>query len=138
MMKRVLLLTWLLATFINSDLISQSKDELRNNFYDAESWILFEAYQDALPLYQQLLRKYPDNSNFKYRIGQCYMNIPGEKTKAVSYLEDAIKNINPKYKEVNSMKPGLLMMRSITLPMHIVLITRLIKPCGLTNSSEKI
>lgn len=99
MMKRLLLLTWLLATFINSDLISQSKDELRNNFYDAESWILFEAYQDALPLYQQLLRKYPDNSNFKYRIGQCYMNIPGEKTKAVSYLEDAIKNINPKYKE---------------------------------------
>jgi hypothetical protein len=99
MMKRLLLLTWLLATFINSDLISQSKDELRNNFYDAESWILFEAYQDALPLYQQLLRKYPDNSNFKYRIGQCYMNMPGDKAKAVSYLEDAIKNINPKYKE---------------------------------------
>jgi hypothetical protein len=90
---------WLLATFINSDLISQSKEELRNNFYDAESWILFEAYQDALPLYQQLARKYPDNSNFKYRIGQCYMNIPGEKARAVKYLEDAIKNINPKYKE---------------------------------------
>ena len=99
MMKRLVLLTWLLATFINSDLISQSKDELRNNFYDAESWILFEAYQDALPLYQQLLRKYPDNSNFRYRIGQCYINIPGEKNKAVSYLEAAIKNINPKYKE---------------------------------------
>jgi tetratricopeptide (TPR) repeat protein len=90
---------WLLATFINSDLISQSKEELRNNFYDAESWILFEAYQDALPLYQQLARKYPDNSNFKYRIGQCYMNIPGEKARAIKYLEDAIKNINPKYKE---------------------------------------
>ena len=99
MMKRLLLLTWLLATFINSDLFSQSKDELRNNFYDAESWILFEAYQDALPLYQVLLRNYPNNSNFKYRIGQCYINIPGEKTKAVSYLEDAIKNINPKYRE---------------------------------------
>ena len=27
------------------------------------------------------------------------MNIPGEKDKAVSYLEDAVKNINPKYKE---------------------------------------
>jgi hypothetical protein len=99
MMKRLVLLTWLLATFINSDLISQSREELRNNFYDAESWILFEAYQDALPLYQQLLREYPDNSNFRYRIGQCYINIPGEKNKAVSYLEAAIKNINPKYKE---------------------------------------
>jgi hypothetical protein len=99
MMKRLLLLSWLLATFINSDLISQSKAELRNNYYDAESWILFEAYQDALPLYQQLVKSYPDNSNFKYRLGQCYINIPGEKVKAIRYLEDAIKNINPKYKE---------------------------------------
>ncbi|MGA2407851.1 MAG: tetratricopeptide repeat protein [Bacteroidales bacterium] len=99
MMKRLVLLTWLLATFINPDLISQSKAELKNDFYDAESWILFEAYKDALPLYQQLLKRYPDNSNFKYRIGQCYINIPGEKNKAVSYLEDAVKNIDPKYKE---------------------------------------
>ena len=98
-MKRLVLLTWLLATFINSDLLSQSKEELKNNFYDAESWILFEAYQDALPLYLQLLKSYPDNSNFKYRIGQCYINIPGEKAKAASYLEDAVKNIDPKYKE---------------------------------------
>ena len=81
MMKRLVLLTWLLATFISSDLFSQSKEENRNNFYDAESWILFEAYKDALPLYQQLLNIYPDNSNFKYRIGQCYINIPGEKIK---------------------------------------------------------
>ena len=42
---------------------------------------------------------YPANSNFKYRIGQCYINIPGEKEKAISYLEDAVKNINPDYKE---------------------------------------
>jgi hypothetical protein len=99
MMKRLVLLTWLLATIINSDMFSQSKDELRNNFYDAESWILFEAYQDALPLYQQLVRSYPDNANFKYRIGQCYINIPGSKTRAISYLESAVKNINPKYRE---------------------------------------
>jgi hypothetical protein len=99
MMKRLVLLTWLLAAFINSDLFSQSREELRNSFYDAESWILFEAYPDALPLYLQLLRKYPDNSNFRYRIGQCYLNIPGEKAKAVSYLETAVKNIDPKYKE---------------------------------------
>ena len=98
-MKRFVLLTWLLATFINSDLISQSKEDVRNNFYDAESWILFEAYQDALPIYLQLLKSYPNNSNFKYRIGQCYINIPGEKVKAISYLEDAVKNINPSYKE---------------------------------------
>jgi tetratricopeptide (TPR) repeat protein len=99
MMKRLVLLTWLLATFINTDIFSQSKEEIRNNFFDAESWILFESYKDALPIYQQLLKINPANANYKYRIGQCYMNIPGEKAKAVSYLEDAVKNINPNYKE---------------------------------------
>lgn len=99
MMKRLIVLLWLLATLINADLFSQSKVELKNNFYDAESWILFEAYKDALPLYQQLLHRYPDNSNFKYRIGQCYINTPGDKAKSIRYLEDAVKNINPNYKE---------------------------------------
>jgi hypothetical protein len=99
MMKKLVIITWLLATFINPELRSQSKEESRQNFFEAESWILFEAYQDALPLYLQLLKRYPKNSNYKYRIGQCYINIPGEKIKAVSYLEDAITDIDPLYKE---------------------------------------
>jgi hypothetical protein len=99
MIKRLLLFSCLLVTLASSELFSQSKLEIRNNFYDAESWILFEDYKEALPLYQQLLKVYPTNSNFKYRIGQCYINTPGEKEKAVSFLEDAVKNINPKYKE---------------------------------------
>ena len=99
MMKRLVLLTLLLASLINTGLFSQSREETRNSFYDAESWILFESYKDALPIYLQLLKKNPDNANYKYRIGQCYMNIPGEKAKAISYLEAAVKNIDPKYKE---------------------------------------
>jgi len=91
-------MTWLLAAFI-TPLLSQSKEESRQNFYDAESWILFESYQDALPLYLQLLKRYPKNANYKYRIGQCYINIPGEKYKAVGYLEDAVGSIDPGYKE---------------------------------------
>jgi hypothetical protein len=68
-------------------------------FYDAESWILFEDYKEALPLYQQLLKVDPTNSSYKYRIGQCYINTPGEKEKAVSYLEDAVLDISPDYRE---------------------------------------
>lgn len=98
-MKRLLVLSLILSSLFSSDLFSQTKEENRINFSDAESWIIYEAYKDALPLYQQLLKSYPSNSNFKYRIGQCYINTPGEKTKAISYLEDAVRNINPKYKE---------------------------------------
>ncbi len=89
----------LLVILTSGKLFAQSKAELKNSFYDAESWILFEAYKDALPLYMQLNKSYPDNSNFKYRIGQCYLNTPGEKDMAVRYLEDAVKNINPNYRE---------------------------------------
>ncbi len=99
MTKKSVVFSLLLVILINSDLFSQSRLELKNNFYDAESWILFEDYKEALPLYQELLTKFPDNSNIKYRIGQCYINTRGEKKKAISYLEDAVKNIDPKYKE---------------------------------------
>lgn len=99
MMKKSALFSCILVCLIIPDTFSQSRLEVRNYFYDAESWILFEDYKEALPLYQQLLKIYPTNSNYKYRIGQCYINTPGEKEKAISYLEDAVKNINPKYKE---------------------------------------
>jgi tetratricopeptide (TPR) repeat protein len=99
MIKRLVLFTMLLALFINVKTAGQSKAEIRNNFYEAESSVLFEDYKEALPLYLQLLKTYPDNANFKYRIGQCYINIPGEKAKAISYLEEAVSNIDPKYQE---------------------------------------
>lgn len=98
-MKKIILLLFVFLGTINFELLSQSKVENKNNFYEAESWVLFEDYSEALSLYLNLLKIYPNNYNFKYRIGQCYINIPGEKAKAISYLEDAVKNINPKYKE---------------------------------------
>lgn len=90
---------WLLAAFVIPDSFSQSKAEIKKKFYDAEVWILFEDYQEALPKFEELLTINPENTNYKYRIGQCYINIPGSKEKAISYLEDAVRNINPKYKE---------------------------------------
>lgn len=105
-MKRIILVSLTLALFCINDLYPQARIENRNKFYEAESWILFEAYKDALPNYLELIKSYPSNANFKYRIGQCYINTPGEKDKAVGYLEDAVKNINPEYKEGNFKEKG--------------------------------
>lgn len=99
MIRKTILLSLFFIAFICNGLFSQTKLEIKKIFYDAESWILFEDYKEALPLYQQLLRTSPTNANYKYRIGQCYLNTPGEKVKAISYLEDAVKNINPDYTE---------------------------------------
>jgi tetratricopeptide (TPR) repeat protein len=98
MIKKIFLLSLFLGALF-SNLHAQSRTEIKNSFYDAESWILFEDYKEALPLYLNLLKFYPNNSNIKYRIGQCYINTQGEKEKAISFLEDAVKNINPNYKE---------------------------------------
>jgi len=89
----------LLSLLISNLLFSQARIENRLTFVDAESWILFEDYREALQGYLQLIKSYPTNSNLKYRIGQCYLYIPGEKEKSLGYLEDAVKNINPKYRE---------------------------------------
>jgi tetratricopeptide (TPR) repeat protein len=99
MMKKIIILSFLYWILFCNNLFSQSKIELRNTFYDAESWFLYEDYKEALPLYLTLLRIYPQNSNFKYRIGRCYLNTPGEKEKAISYLDQAAKKINPNYKK---------------------------------------
>lgn len=99
MIKKLFLFSLFFVSTFNLSLFSQSKIENKNSFYLAESSILFEDYKEALPLYLRLLRIYPKNANFMYRVGQCYINTPGEKDKAMTYLQNAVKNINPKYKE---------------------------------------
>lgn len=73
---------------------------MRDLFLDAEFFFMNEEYKDALSNYQKMyIRGYEDNGNINYRIGQCYLNIPGEKLKATSYLEKAVQFANSKYQE---------------------------------------
>lgn len=69
---------------------SQSSDELKKIFAQAESYYLYEEYELANQLY--ILLDSPDNMNIKYKIGTCYLNIPGEKDKSIPYLEAAVKS----------------------------------------------
>ena len=69
---------------------AQSSNELKNIFAQAESYYLYEEYELANQLY--ILLETPDNLNIKYKIGTCYLNIPGEKEKSIPYLEEAVKS----------------------------------------------
>ena len=69
---------------------AQSTTEMKDIFNQAESYYLYEEYDLANQLY--LLIESPDNFNIQYKIGTCYLFIPGEKEKAISYLESAVKN----------------------------------------------
>jgi tetratricopeptide (TPR) repeat protein len=77
----------------------QTKADIRDMFNQGEMYILFEEYNEALPSFENLLKLSPDNANFKYRIGQCYLNIPGQKEKAIPFLEEAVQSISPKHKQ---------------------------------------
>lgn len=74
--------------------VSAQNDELREIFVEAESHYLFEEYELANPLYLILIDFLPGNANITYKIGDCYLNIPDEKVKAIPYLEEAVKNIS--------------------------------------------
>jgi hypothetical protein len=78
---------------------SQDNKKLQETFLEAEYFFMTENYSDALTYYMQLYEKLPDNSNLAYRIGVCYLNIPGKKNLSVDYLETASKNMSAKHKE---------------------------------------
>ena len=86
---RFLLLPIALVIFQVNTSSAQSSREMKSIFTQAESHYLYEEYELANQLF--LLLETPDNMNIKYKIGICYLNIPGEKEKSIPYLEEAIK-----------------------------------------------
>ncbi|MCB9002446.1 MAG: OmpA family protein [Bacteroidales bacterium] len=78
---------------------AQSTDNFKEDFTDAEYYLLMGDYNEALPLYTKLLKIDSANANLNYRIGVCYINIPGLKDKSVPYLQKAVEGISGKYVE---------------------------------------
>ncbi len=94
-----ILTSLILFTIIGSNIYSQNFKKDQETFLEAEYFLMFEDYTDALPYYLELFKAYPDNHNLSYRIGICYMGIAGQKNKAIEYLEDAAKYSGASYKE---------------------------------------
>lgn len=99
-MKKFLTLITVCFLVIFTSLAQKYQEVLKDIFLDAEFFLMDESYTDALIEYQKLLpRGYENNANINYRIGVCYLNMPGEKEKAIPYLEKAVTNVTPKYQE---------------------------------------
>jgi outer membrane protein OmpA-like peptidoglycan-associated protein len=54
-------------------------------------------YSLALPLWLELYAKDPSNQNINYNLGLCYLHSASEKSKATSYLEQAITKTTGNY-----------------------------------------
>ena len=77
--------------------IGQEPYKLQEMFMDAEAWFYFQDYKNSLPLYKKVHEAYPQNDNINYKIGFCYLNIDGQKHKAIPYLKKAAENITFNY-----------------------------------------
>ncbi len=97
MRKRILLCISILV--FQFSLNAQENVNLKETFLDAEYYILYEDFNEALPLYLKLNNNNYSNAYISYRIGECYLNIQGQKNKAIPYLEDAVKNMLQKINE---------------------------------------
>lgn len=64
----------------------------RTLFDQAEDFLLNENYEKALPLFENLLISNPNNANWNFKIGFCYLNSPVEVSKSVTFLERAAAN----------------------------------------------
>jgi hypothetical protein len=69
---------------------AQGSGKKKKAFQEAESFRLYNDFELAIPLY--IYSDKTDNYNIKYKIGTCYLNIPGDKEKAIPYLESAVKH----------------------------------------------
>jgi outer membrane protein OmpA-like peptidoglycan-associated protein/tetratricopeptide (TPR) repeat protein len=66
-------------------------------YNDATEYMLSGDYKEALALYLSLGEKGYHTENISYLTGECYLNIQGQKTKAIPYLKEAVENISDKW-----------------------------------------
>ncbi|MBN2482534.1 MAG: OmpA family protein [Bacteroidales bacterium] len=88
----------ILFSFVHAQEIERSV--LKEYFLDAEFFFAQEAYADALYEYLELYNNgYRDVANINYRIGICYLNIPGQKDSSIPHLLEAVKDVSSRYRE---------------------------------------
>jgi outer membrane protein OmpA-like peptidoglycan-associated protein len=98
-MKKVILIPFIILSVLQLAGQTTDKSGLKEYFLDAEFFFTQEEYTDALYDYMELYNNgYSDNANINYRMGVCYLNIPGQKDKSISFLNTATNTVSKKYK----------------------------------------
>jgi hypothetical protein len=91
---------------VNAQIVGEKMREL---FEDAEYFFGREDYEEAVYYYRQLYSSDTNNANLAFKIGSCYLNIPGREVLAIPYFEAARQQITSDYddKSINERKAPL-------------------------------
>lgn len=60
-------------------------------------------YKDAVGVYQKLLKKHPDNEEYKYQLGKCLLKTHGNRAETISLLESSLSKRKPDAEAFNYM-----------------------------------
>ena len=93
-LAHILLLLFAVHSIVSAQKIVPSPEDL---YSDAVEFMHSGDYPDALPMLLSLKDKGYNTANINYRIGECYLNIQGLKTKSIPFLRDASENISVHY-----------------------------------------
>ena len=52
-------------------------------------------YKDAVPIYQKLLKKHPENEEYKYQLGKCLLKTHGNRRETISLFESSLAKRKP-------------------------------------------
>lgn len=88
--KHFLLFLLLVLIISNFEAFSQDKKDIRQTKNKAEEFYRIEEFHEALPLYLKLDSMSPNNGEYNFRIGVCYLN-SYDKTRALPFFERAVK-----------------------------------------------
>lgn len=87
----------LLFTLFENQIQAQIWLSNEDIYNEADKFLNSEDYEEALPLFLLLEKKDFKTPNIGYKIGTCYLNSRGKKSKAIPYLEYAVTSITRNY-----------------------------------------
>ena len=91
-----ILLILILIQILNIPARSQSHGEIMDLFNEGQYFLNREDFREAAYYFKRIVDANPDNANFNFKLGECYMNIPGSEALAVPYFEKAILHTEAK------------------------------------------
>ena len=71
---------------------AQPEENRREVFSEGEYFFDRGDYTEAAYYFKQLVASDPDNGHFNFRLGECYMNIPGSETLALPFFEKSVRS----------------------------------------------
>lgn len=97
--KRILLLLIGISIIIVPGMSQKPTKEFKKLFMAGYGDMQYGNYAKAVKSFLQIETLGHINSNVSFNIGLCYLNIPGDKSRAIPYLERAIEKVSDKYRE---------------------------------------